>query len=324
MKNVLFIALLAFAAVPAIAQYSVPVEIKKSKISTPAGWSDDFENACEKAANEEKDLLVAFSGSDWCSWCILLEEEVFSQKAFTEQISADFVPVYIDLPQDKNRLSPAAQKQNANVVKRYQIKRFPAVLLIDGDGDIIAQTAYVEGGRENYLKHIKKLRAEGRQSPEYKAQKALRKVPQGPERAARLHSILITLPLKLQITSEKYVREVLESDTDDSLGFRKDYPYFTKVLPLENALTNEFNRLGKISEKAIDEHGKPKAKAEYVKIIVDAIRDNSEKLSDIREQARKTAETLPKNSDVANRLNNIINEVDRFFSMYPIDNDKSR
>ena len=46
------------------------------------GWSSDFAAAKKEAAASNKDLLVDFTGSDWCGWCIKLDKEVFSQEPF--------------------------------------------------------------------------------------------------------------------------------------------------------------------------------------------------------------------------------------------------
>ena len=41
-------------------------------------WTQDFAAAKARAKAEKKDLLVDFTGSDWCGWCIKLDNEVFS------------------------------------------------------------------------------------------------------------------------------------------------------------------------------------------------------------------------------------------------------
>ncbi len=48
-----------------------------------AGWSQNFAAAQKEAAAGQKDLLVDFTGSDWCSWCIKLNKEVFDHEAFS-------------------------------------------------------------------------------------------------------------------------------------------------------------------------------------------------------------------------------------------------
>ena len=52
------------------------------------GWMTDFEKAKKKAMNENKNIIIDFSGSDWCSWCIKLDEEVFQKdewKAYAKE-----------------------------------------------------------------------------------------------------------------------------------------------------------------------------------------------------------------------------------------------
>ncbi|MGZ4982896.1 MAG: thioredoxin family protein, partial [Chthoniobacterales bacterium] len=45
-------------------------------------WLTDLKQAQEEAKTNNKLLLLNFTGSDWCGWCIKLDREVFSQPAF--------------------------------------------------------------------------------------------------------------------------------------------------------------------------------------------------------------------------------------------------
>ena len=63
-----------------------------------AGWLTDFDKAVETAKQEKKDLLVDFTGSDWCGWCIKLKEEVFDHDEFTKAVTPHFVLVALDYP----------------------------------------------------------------------------------------------------------------------------------------------------------------------------------------------------------------------------------
>ena len=47
-------------------------------VSAEADWIADYDEAVKIAKAEGKDLLVDFTGSDWCGWCIKLHDEVFS------------------------------------------------------------------------------------------------------------------------------------------------------------------------------------------------------------------------------------------------------
>jgi len=45
-------------------------------------WLVDFEKAKQIATDKNLPILVNFTGSDWCSWCKKLVNEVFSKEAF--------------------------------------------------------------------------------------------------------------------------------------------------------------------------------------------------------------------------------------------------
>ena len=140
---------------------------KKGGVSSPpaaqngdqhAGWLTDFEKAKQAAKAQGKDLLVNFSGSDWCSWCIKLDKEVFSAHEFLSEADKHFVLVLVDFPNNKSKQSPALQNQNEQLAEKFQIQFFPTVLLMDADGNPYAKTGYQEGGPGVYLKHLKTLR----------------------------------------------------------------------------------------------------------------------------------------------------------------------
>ena len=63
----------------------------KLSSSVPKGWIEDFEAAKKEAAAGGKYILLAFSGSDWCGWCMKLEQEVFSQNEFVRSAQKSFV-----------------------------------------------------------------------------------------------------------------------------------------------------------------------------------------------------------------------------------------
>ena len=47
-----------------------------------SGWDDDYQKALAQAKAEKKMVLLNFTGSDWCGWCIKLDKEVFSKAEF--------------------------------------------------------------------------------------------------------------------------------------------------------------------------------------------------------------------------------------------------
>ncbi len=123
------------------------------------GWADNFEKAKAQAAKERKDLLVDFTGSDWCGWCIRLGDEVFKKDVFKTEAPKSFVLVALDFPRDKSLVSAETAKQNAELKVKYPIRGYPTIFLMDAKGRPYAKTGYQSGGPEKYLAHLAELRA---------------------------------------------------------------------------------------------------------------------------------------------------------------------
>jgi len=135
---------------------------------TPAmakSWETDFEKAKATAKAENKHILLDFSGSDWCGWCMKLEEEVFDRPKFRAYANENLVCVLVDFPQQKAQNSDL-KEQNKALAKQYKITGYPSIVLLDPEGNFVAKTGYKEGGAKTYVEHLKKLIEDGPPPPE--------------------------------------------------------------------------------------------------------------------------------------------------------------
>ena len=189
-------------------------------------WVSDFEKAKQTAAAEGKDLLIDFTGSDWCGWCIKLRKEVFDLDAFKTAAPKNFVLVEIDFPQNKTKLTKETQELNAKLQTQFGIQGFPSIVLADAQGRPYAQTGYQAGGPEKYLPHLDELRA-----VKAKRDEAWKKAEgaQGVEKAKFLAAGLKVLDEKLAAQHySKVIAEITSLDPKDetgmgaSMGFKAD------------------------------------------------------------------------------------------------------
>jgi thioredoxin-related protein len=126
-----------------------------------ATWIADFDQAVEVAKKENKNLLVDFTGSDWCGWCIKLHDEVFQHKAFLEAAQKEYVLVALDFPRaDEIKAKVPNPERNAELQKKYGVRGFPTILLLTPEGELIGQTGYQKGGPEKYVVHLGDLKTE--------------------------------------------------------------------------------------------------------------------------------------------------------------------
>ena len=102
-------------------------------------WLTDFEKAKTEAKASHKQILLNFSGSDWCGPCIKLTKEVFGSDAFKTYADKNLVLVNADFPrQKKNQLSKELTKHNEALADQYnKAGTFPLTLLLDENGKVL-------------------------------------------------------------------------------------------------------------------------------------------------------------------------------------------
>lgn len=134
----------------------------------PAGpslqWSEDLPAAEAEARQSNRWLLMNFSGSDWCGWCIKLDREVFSQPAFQAYAAENLVPVLIDFPRRKSQPDDL-KARNETLMRRFQVRGFPTLLLFTPEGELAGQLGYVPGGPEAFIQAIRQAQARHQMRP---------------------------------------------------------------------------------------------------------------------------------------------------------------
>jgi protein disulfide-isomerase len=121
------------------------------------GWLTDHAKALEQAKAEKKLVLMDFTGSDWCGWCIKLDKEIFSKSQFKEYADKNLVLLKLDFPKSKT-LPESEKKQNAALKSQYGIKGYPTVIVLNAEGKQVGKLGYMDGGPTAFLAELKKLK----------------------------------------------------------------------------------------------------------------------------------------------------------------------
>jgi protein disulfide-isomerase len=150
--------LLPFAALLAVScsRSSTTEETAKNSSSAKAGWLTNYAEAERQAKSQHKLLLLDFTGSDWCGWCIMLDKEVFSKPEFKEYASKNLVLVELDFPRGKV-LPAETLQQNQRLAGQYRIQAFPTIVVLDSHGKEVAQLGYMQGGPQVFIAELEKL-----------------------------------------------------------------------------------------------------------------------------------------------------------------------
>jgi len=120
-------------------------------------WITDAAKAQEQAKKENKLVLLDFTGSDWCGWCIKLKNEVFDKKEFKEYADKNLVLVEVDFPRKKEQ-SAEQKKANRELAQKYGIRGYPTIIVLDGAGKQVGELGYMKGGPEPFIAELKKLK----------------------------------------------------------------------------------------------------------------------------------------------------------------------
>ena len=119
-------------------------------------WSEDFQKASSEAKTSGKYLMLNFSGSDWCPWCMKLNDEILSREDFKTFAKENLVCVTIDFPSKKYQ-SKERKKENKKLLKQFKVRGFPTIIILSPDGEVLDTTGYRKGGVERYVDRLKKL-----------------------------------------------------------------------------------------------------------------------------------------------------------------------
>jgi len=121
------------------------------------GWGENYEKAAAQAKSENKLLLLDFTGSDWCPWCIKLNKEVFSQPEFKEFASKNLILVEVDFPQTKPQ-SGTVKAQNQRLQDKFGIQGYPTVVVLNAAGKKVGELGYQPGGPKPFIAELEKLK----------------------------------------------------------------------------------------------------------------------------------------------------------------------
>jgi len=122
-----------------------------------ARWTEDLEEAEAEAKEFGLPILYLFTGSDWCGYCIQLEDRVFSRREFREYADKNLVLLKLDFPRGSQRRS--IERQNQTLKNEFNVSGFPTVFLANVEGDSLGKIGGYGGwSPEEYIKRLEDLR----------------------------------------------------------------------------------------------------------------------------------------------------------------------
>ncbi len=123
-------------------------------------WQTNYDKALRSAKSQNKNILVYFTGSDWCTPCKKLKTDLFDTQAFAD-VAKNYVLLYVDYPRNQDLLTQQQRSQNEKLLSKYNKKKvFPLLQIVNKKGRAIDQySGYSMTGDVRY--HLDFLKKNG-------------------------------------------------------------------------------------------------------------------------------------------------------------------
>ncbi|WP_339834502.1 thioredoxin family protein [uncultured Flavobacterium sp.] len=120
-------------------------------------WKTSLDDAKTEAKKETKNIILVFSGSDWCAPCIKLDRSIWQSDAFKKASAENWILLKADFPKKKaNALSEEQTKINQELAEIYNPEgSFPKVVILDNEGKVLGIMGYEKITAEEYIVKLK-------------------------------------------------------------------------------------------------------------------------------------------------------------------------
>ncbi|MDR3690801.1 MAG: thioredoxin family protein [Fimbriimonas sp.] len=121
-------------------------------------WLTSYDAAVKQAKKTGKPIMADFTGSDWCTWCMKLHQEVFSKPEFKKWAAKNVILLEVDFPHQTPQAKSLVD-QNMRLERKYHdvLPGFPTVLFMNADGTVFGKYGYDEGGPDRWTHMASRL-----------------------------------------------------------------------------------------------------------------------------------------------------------------------
>ena len=122
-------------------------------------WTQDYDAAVALAKTNNLPLMLNFTGSDWCGWCMLMDRQVFSKEEWEKWAKENIVLAFIDFPKKKSLVPKKYVDRNKELSTKYGVRGYPTYVVVDpGTGESIGQLgASREATPQKFISELEEL-----------------------------------------------------------------------------------------------------------------------------------------------------------------------
>ena len=121
---------------------------------TDSQWGTDLAAALNQARSQNKLVLMDFTGSDWCPWCMKLDRDILSTPQFMSYAANKLVLVKLDFLRHTPQ-SDDLKRADQELQERFDVHGFPTCILLDASGQELGrQVGYRPGGPDAFIAEL--------------------------------------------------------------------------------------------------------------------------------------------------------------------------
>ena len=114
-------------------------------------FTDNLTSAVDQARQNKKLIMLDFTGSDWCGYCMKLKAAVFDTQDFKKWAGENLYLVEVDFPQQKV-LPKEVKEQNDKLKEKYKPNGYPTIVFVTDDGTEIGRMVGFGGDAKAWSK----------------------------------------------------------------------------------------------------------------------------------------------------------------------------
>ena len=281
------------------------------------------EAALPQAQKEGRDIMLEFTGKEWCPPCIHLRTKILETPEFEKAVGDKYMLVEVVFPRLPSAVAAIPEEQrNANekFLAHHRIETgLPTVLMLDAQGFPYAQVAGARRTTDAYLQELEKAaQVKARRDAAFSKAAGL----QGLERAAALAEGLNAIPENCRDKYPDVVNEINRLDPQNTLGYARVLTRYSNYQKQESALKEIMNQSrGGISAQNLEKTAQrlneylttPDLEPELAQIALRALGDTyalQRRYQEVYETYKKAYEAAPE-SRLAPRLKTAVEHYER-------------
>lgn len=179
-------------------------------------WLPTIQATEQAAQQQQRDVYLLFTGTDWCPACQHLHDNILTSDLFADWTKDKFIPAEQIMPRKPDATKPNIVELYA-LMKKYHVDSFPTAVICTPDMRPYAKVMSSAASPQEYIKRLEDALAVKAQ---FQNALANAQGKEGLEKARLLDAALKILPVELRPFHDNIIREIEALDSKNELGYK--------------------------------------------------------------------------------------------------------